>query len=54
MRSACWGPISTSCRILESTISELKTANNELQKDIEKKEQIDQMRRSFWPMYPMN
>ena len=32
---------------LESTISELKTANNELQKDIEKKEQIDQMRREF-------
>ena len=32
---------------LESTISELKTANNELQKDIEKKEQIDEMRREF-------
>ena len=32
---------------LESTISELKTANNELQKDIEKKEQIDGMRREF-------
>ncbi|MBO5281671.1 MAG: HAMP domain-containing protein, partial [Lachnospiraceae bacterium] len=30
---------------LESTISELKTANNELQKDIEKKEQIDEMRK---------
>ena len=32
---------------LEKTISELKTANNELQKDIEKKEQIDEMRREF-------
>lgn len=32
---------------LEKTISELKTANNELQKDIEKKEQIDLMRREF-------
>jgi signal transduction histidine kinase len=32
---------------LESTISELKTANNELQKDIEKKEQIDEMRKEF-------
>lgn len=32
---------------LEQTISELKTANNELQKDIEKKEQIDEMRKEF-------
>lgn len=32
---------------LEKTISELKTANNELQKDIEKKEQIDEMRKEF-------
>lgn len=32
---------------LESTISELKTANNELLKDIEKKEQIDEMRKDF-------
>ncbi len=32
---------------LEHTISELKTANNELLKDIEKKEQIDEMRREF-------
>lgn len=32
---------------LENTISELKTANNELQKDIEKKEQIDEMRKEF-------
>ena len=32
---------------LESTISELKTANNELQKDIEKKNQIDEMRKEF-------
>ena len=29
------------------TISELKTANNELQKDIEKKEEIDEMRKEF-------
>ena len=32
---------------LENTILELKTANNELQRDIEKKEQIDEMRREF-------
>ncbi|MBS6196314.1 MAG: HAMP domain-containing protein [Clostridiales bacterium] len=32
---------------LERTISELKTANNELQKDIEKKEEIDEMRKEF-------
>lgn len=32
---------------LEKSISELKTANNELQKDIEKKEKIDEMRREF-------
>ena len=32
---------------LEKNISELKTANNELQKDIEKKEQIDEMRKEF-------
>lgn len=32
---------------LESAISDLKTANNELQKDIEKKEQIDEMRKEF-------
>jgi signal transduction histidine kinase len=32
---------------LEETISELKTANNELKRDIEKKEQIDEMRKEF-------
>jgi signal transduction histidine kinase len=32
---------------LETTISELKTANNELKRDIEKKEQIDEMRKEF-------
>lgn len=32
---------------LETTISELKTANNELQKDIEKKTQIDEVRKEF-------
>lgn len=32
---------------LESTISELKTANNELQKDIQKKIEIDEMRTEF-------
>lgn len=32
---------------LERTISELKTANNELRRDIEKKEQIDEMRKDF-------
>lgn len=32
---------------LEQAISELKTANNELQRDIQKKEEIDLMRREF-------
>ena len=32
---------------LERAISELKTANNELKSDIEKKEQIDEMRKEF-------
>lgn len=32
---------------LESTISELKVANNELQQDIKKKEEIDEMRKEF-------
>lgn len=32
---------------LEHTISELKSANNELQRDIEKKSQIDEMRQEF-------
>ena len=32
---------------LEQTISDLKTANNELQRDIEKKERIDEMRKEF-------
>ena len=32
---------------LEETISELKSANNELQRDIEKKEKTDEMRRDF-------
>lgn len=32
---------------LEKTISELKTANNELLKDIEQKDKIDEMRREF-------
>ena len=33
--------------ILEETISELKTANNELQKDLERKEEIEAMRQDF-------
>lgn len=33
--------------ILERTISELKTANNELREDIEKKEQLEDMRQEF-------
>ncbi|MCH5343588.1 MAG: two-component sensor histidine kinase [Acetatifactor sp.] len=32
---------------LETSISELKTANNELQNDIRKKEEIDEMRKEF-------
>lgn len=32
---------------LEDTISELKSANNELQRDIEKKNKIDEMRKEF-------
>lgn len=34
-------------RALEQAISELKTANNELQQDIQRKEAIDEMRREF-------
>ncbi len=33
--------------VLEKTISELKTANNELQKDIEAKTEIDELRKEF-------
>lgn len=39
--------INTLSARLEGTISELKSANNELQKDIEKKQQIDEMRKEF-------
>jgi len=39
--------INTLSETLEETISELKTANNELQKDIENKIQIDEMRKEF-------
>lgn len=39
--------INTLSEALEKTISELKTANNELQKDIENKIQIDEMRKEF-------
>lgn len=39
--------INTMSEKLEKTISELKTANNELQKDIEHKEEIDVMRKEF-------
>ncbi len=41
------GNINKLSESLELAISELKTANNELQKDIEKKEQIDEMRKEF-------
>lgn len=37
----------TMSKTLEKTIAELKTVNNELQKDIEKKEEIDEMRKEF-------
>ena len=39
--------INTLSERLETTISELKSANNELQKDIEQKTQIDEMRKDF-------
>ena len=39
--------INTLSETLEKTIKELKTANNELQKDVEKKTQIDEMRKEF-------
>ncbi len=39
--------MNTLSETLEKTISELKSANHELQKDIEKKEQVDQVRREF-------
>ena len=34
-------------QVLETTISELKTANNELQRDLQKKKEIEQMRTEF-------
>jgi len=39
--------INTLSETLEKTISELKSANNELQRDIEEKTQIDEMRKEF-------
>ena len=39
--------MNTLSETLESTIADLKSANLELQKDIEKKEQIDEMRKEF-------
>ena len=39
--------INTLSASLEKSISELKTANNELKKDIEKKEKMDEMRKEF-------
>ncbi len=39
--------INTLSKTLEETIRELKTANNELEKDIEKKNRIDEMRKEF-------
>ena len=47
-RSPSWGNnINEMSEALETTISELKTANNELLKDIEQKEQIDERRKEF-------
>ena len=40
--------INTLSETLEKTISELKAANNELQRDIEEKTQIDEMRRKIF------
>ncbi len=42
-----WERIWMSCRQLETTICELKSANNELQRDIENKMKIDEMRKEF-------
>ncbi len=39
---------------LETTISELKSANNELQNDIENKRKSTRCERNFWIMCPMN
>ena len=48
MRSEFWGRASnTMSDELKEKISELKTANYELQKDIKKKEQIETMRTEF-------
>ncbi len=41
------GSINTLSETLETTISDLKTANNELKNDIEQKTQIDEMRKDF-------
>lgn len=39
---------------LEQTITRLKVANNELQRDIKKKEEIDEMRKEFCQMCHMS
>lgn len=39
---------------LEHTISELKTANNELKKDIQKKKRSTRCVGSFWRTFPMS
>lgn len=39
--------MNTLSEALEKTISELKSANNELKKDIEQKEEVDRMRKEF-------
>ena len=43
----CWGIILTECRKSLSTIAELKSANESLREDIKRKEEIDEMRKSF-------
>ena len=48
MRSESWDGISTACPAgWKKRVSELKSANLKLQKDIEKRVQIDEMRTEF-------
>ena len=48
MRSVSWeANFNRMSEQLEKTISELKSANNQLQKDIEQKEKMEEMRNEF-------
>ena len=47
MKLMCWGDNLTRCPVSWSILFRAKSANNELQKDIENKVKIDEMRKEF-------